>query len=210
MSQPRTLSIETARIQTKGAPRQSSLKRAVFLDRDGVLNRAVVREGKSYPPQELAEFCLIEGVAEACELLKSAGFALIVVTNQPDVAKGKQTQAVVDAMHALLYAWLPLDAILTCFHSDMDCCTCRKPLPGMLYEAAKAHDLALESSYLVGDRWRDIGAGQAAGCTCYFIDYQYAEPQPSAPFHPVTSLLEAAQHLIAHQPRQSLPQGSPI
>lgn len=184
-------------------------KRAVFLDRDGVLNRATLRAGKSYPPQELTEFQLIEGVVEACDLLKSAGFSLIVVTNQPDVATGKQSQAMVEAMHERLVTWLPLDAVLTCFHCDADRCACRKPLPGMLFDAAETHDLELSTSFLVGDRWRDIGAGQAAGCTCYFIDYGYAETRPTAPFHLVTSLLEAAQHLTSHQPRISSNQGSP-
>jgi D-glycero-D-manno-heptose 1,7-bisphosphate phosphatase len=175
-------------------------RRAVFLDRDGVLNRPVFRGGRSYPPENLADFALLEGVVEACDQLKRAGFLLIVVTNQPDVASGKQARAVVEAMHERLQSWLPLDEIRACYHRDADACTCRKPLPGMILAAAEQHHITLSTSYLVGDRWRDIGAGQAAGCTCYFIDYQYAEPQPSAPFHPVTSLLQAANHLLSHSP----------
>ncbi len=177
--------------------------RAVFLDRDGVLNQPIFRDGKSFPPQALKDFALIDGVVEACDLLKSADYALIVVTNQPDVATGKQTQAIVEAMHERLAAWLPLDAILTCFHTDDDRCACRKPLPGMLHEAAERHGIDLSASYLVGDRWRDIGAGQAAGCTCYFVDYHYAEPRPEPPFHAVSSLLQATTHLLAQQPHRS-------
>ncbi|MFC3053733.1 D-glycero-alpha-D-manno-heptose-1,7-bisphosphate 7-phosphatase [Kordiimonas pumila] len=151
------------------------MNRAVFLDRDGVLNRAFVRGGKSYPPATLHEFELLEGVAEACSALKSAGFKLIVVTNQPDVATGKQTRAVVEKMHAKLTALVPIDDIFVCYHVDADICACRKPAPGMILEAAKRHDIDLASSYLVGDRWRDIEAGVRAGCQAIFIEYGYAE-----------------------------------
>jgi len=177
-------------------------KRAVFLDRDGVLNQATVREGKSYPPQCLSDFRLLPGVVEACELLKQQGFLLIVVTNQPDVTTGKQSLEVVEAMHAKLRSVLPIDEIRACYHTDADACTCRKPAPGMLLAAAELHDLNLSASYMVGDRWRDVQAGQQAGCSCFFIDYGYREPLPTSPYQTVPGLLDAARciHSLAATP----------
>lgn len=158
-------------------PAANQRPRAVFLDHDGVINRVMVRDGKPYPPASLAELELLPGVAAALAQLKAAGFWLIVVTNQPDVAGRRHAAAgeVVAAMHATLLAQLPLDEIRVCTHDSGDGCTCRKPQPGMLLAAAAEHGLGpLAASYLVGDRWRDV-AGQRAGCTCLFIDYHYAE-----------------------------------
>ena len=166
-------------------------RRAVFLDRDGVINRAVVREGKPTPPATLAELEILPGVAEALDRLKEAGFRLIVVTNQPDVARGTQTRAAVEAMHAALQAQLPIDEIRVCYHDSRDGCACRKPQPGMLLAAAAEYGLELSASYLIGDRWRDIEAGQRAGCTSLFIDYHYAEPPPAEPCVHVASLTAA-------------------
>jgi len=170
--------------------------RAVFLDRDGVINRALVRDGKPYPPATLAELEVLPGVADALASLKAAGLRLIVVTNQPDVARGTQQLAVVEAMHAALLAELPLDEIRVCTHDSSDGCTCRKPRPGMLLAAAAEHGLDLAGSYMIGDRWRDIEAGQRAGCTCLLIDYQYAEKRPTAPFVAVAALGAAAEWIL--------------
>jgi D-glycero-D-manno-heptose 1,7-bisphosphate phosphatase len=139
-----------------------------------VINRAIVRDGKPYPPATLAELEILPGVAEALARLKAAGFHLIVVTNQPDVARCTQSRAVVEAMHAALQAQLPSDEIHVCYHDSGDGCTCRKPQPGMLLAAAAGHGLDLAASYRVGDRWRAVEAGQRKGCTCLFIDYPYA------------------------------------
>lgn len=171
--------------------------RAVFLDRDGVINRAYVREGRPFPPDTAAGLELLPGVAEAIARLKQEGFLLIVVTNQPDVGAGTQQREVVEAMHVRLMAELPLDAIKVCYHVENDGCTCRKPKPGMLLEAAAEHGIELTRSYLVGDRWRDIGAGLAAGCRSYFIDYGYREKRPEKPYVPVKSLLDAVTRILA-------------
>ena len=171
-------------------------RRAVFLDRDGVINRAVVRDGKPYPPATLAELEILPGVPDALARLKAAGFRLIVVTNQPDVARGTQTRAAVEALHAALQAQLPLDEIRACYHDSRDDCACRKPQPGLLLAAAQEHGLDLSACYLIGDRWRDIEAGQRAGCTSLFIDYHYAEPQPPGPWVRVASLAEAADWIL--------------
>jgi D-glycero-D-manno-heptose 1,7-bisphosphate phosphatase len=171
--------------------------RAVFLDRDGVLNEAMVRDGKPYPPQSLDQLRLIPDAAAALARLKDAGFLLIVVTNQPDVARGTQTREVVEAMHTAIAAALPVDAFYTCYHDDPDRCECRKPKPGLLLEAARCHDIDLPRSFLVGDRWRDIDAGHAAGCHTVLIDRQYAEKSPRVPpDYRASSLTEAVDWII--------------
>lgn len=151
---------------------------AVFLDRDGVINAAIVRDGKPYPPASAAALEILPGVDAALAALRAAGYALVVVTNQPDVARGTQRRAEVDAIHARLSAALPLDAVYCCFHDDADRCACRKPAPGMLRDAARDLGLDLARSFMVGDRWRDIDAGAAAGCRTVFIDRGYAERRP--------------------------------
>ena len=171
-------------------------RRAVFLDRDGVLNRAVVRDGNPYPPTGLADLEVLPGVVEALTRLKQAGFLLIVVTNQPDVARGTARRQDVEAMHARLAATLPLYEIRACYHDSRDGCACRKPMPGMLLSAATQHDIDLSESFMVGDRWRDVEAGERAGCRTFFIDYGYAEKQPERCDFRVASLAEAAQTIL--------------
>jgi D-glycero-D-manno-heptose 1,7-bisphosphate phosphatase len=171
--------------------------RAVFLDRDGVINRATVRDGKPFPPARPEELELLPGVPEALAALKRAGYLLVVVTNQPDVARGAQPREVVDAMHRDLLARLPIDEVRCCFHDDADRCACRKPLPGLLHEAARSRGIDLGASFMVGDRWRDTEAGAAAGCKVIFIDHGYQERQPVRPDATVTSLADAAAWILA-------------
>jgi D-glycero-D-manno-heptose 1,7-bisphosphate phosphatase len=170
-------------------------KRAVFLDRDGVLNRPVVRDGLSYPPARVEDFELYPDVVEGCEKLKEAGFLLIVVTNQPDVGRGTQSQEIVEAMHANLRIILPtLDGIEVCFHGGAthgDPCDCRKPAPGMLRRAAEAHGIDLAKSFLIGDRWRDVDCAHAAGCRAIFIDHGYREALREKPDVTVSTFKEA-------------------
>ena len=172
-------------------------KRAVFLDRDGVLNRAVVRDGKPYPPTRLEDVEILPGVAEACQRLRTAGFLLIGVTNQPDVARGTQKREVVEAINARLCAELTLDEIRVCYHDDAEHCECRKPKPGLIFEAARDYGINRLSSFLVGDRWRDISAGQQAGCTTIWINAGYTEPGPhQSPDLECRSLLEASEWIL--------------
>jgi len=166
-------------------------RRAVFLDRDGVLNRAIVRTGRPYPPRSMDEVQILPGVEEACRRLHAAGFLLIMVTNQPDVASGTQTRVAVDAMNAALRARLALDDVRVCPHDDADDCPCRKPRPGLLCAAAREWHVDLAASVMVGDRWRDIEAGRAAGCRTVFIDYGYAERRPGGEDVVVASLIDA-------------------
>lgn len=167
-------------------------RRAVFLDRDGVLNRAVVRDGRPYPPAIVAEVEILPGVVEALQRLKVAGFVLIVVSNQPDVARGTTPQETVEAINAFLANRLPVDRFIMCYHDSADNCDCRKPRPGMLFAGAKEFDVDLSSSYMVGDRWRDVEAGIAAGCKTIFVDYGYDEKRPQSCDYQVFSLQEAA------------------
>ena len=181
-------------------------RRAVFLDRDGVINRAFVRDGKPFPPPTPQELEVLPGVSEALRELKLHGYELLVVTNQPDVGRGKQSREALDAMHQSLAAQLPIDDILVCCHTDQDKCDCRKPLPGMLLEAAQKHHIDLAASFMVGDRWRDIEAGYNAGCKTILIDYGYSERPPDrAPDLRVGSLREAADWIIRSTTKGSHP-----
>lgn len=172
------------------------MRRAVFLDRDGVVNRAIVREGKPYPPANLAAVEILPGVPDALSALHDADFMLVVVTNQPDVARGTTPQAVVEEINNYLASCLPIDEFRTCYHDSGDGCSCRKPLPGLLLAAATQHGIDLGQSYMVGDRWRDTEAGQRAGCKTFFIDYGYAEKQPESINFRVRSLSEAARIIL--------------
>ena len=176
----------------------SSLVKAVFLDRDGVINRALVRDGKPYPPTTVAEFELLPGVLEACAKLKAAGFLLIVATNQPDVGRGTLAQAALDAIHAGMCRQLPIDHVEVCTHpgKGLSDCDCRKPRPGMLLRAARDLGLDLSQSWMVGDRWRDIDCGAAAGVKTIFIDYGYDETLRMKPDFTVKNLTEAASVIL--------------
>ena len=173
-----------------------SQRPAVFLDRDGVLNRVYLREGMPHPPDSVEQFELLPGVADAVRRLHAAGYALVVVTNQPDVARGTQTRAGVEAIHARLCAELPMLDVMTCFHDDGDNCACRKPKPGMLHEAARRWGLDLEQSFLVGDRWRDVLAGEAAGCRTILVETPYSGRGRCRPDYVVRDLAEAAAWIM--------------
>lgn len=172
------------------------MRRAVFLDRDGVINRSLVRDGRPYAPVALQDFTIIPGVPEAVAALRDAGYVLVVTTNQPDVGAGRQAREVVEAMHQIVRDRLAIEAVEVCYHVDADNCSCRKPKPGMILSAAQRYGIALEQSWVVGDRWRDIAAGRAAGCRTVFVDYSYNEPRPDAPDATVRSLAEAVPILL--------------
>ena len=173
------------------------MKRAVFLDRDGVINRSVVREGKPYPPASVAEFELLPGVVEACAELKAAGFLLVVATNQPDVGRGTQRREEVEAMHTKMCAAVPLDRVEVCYDPGQgQPSEFRKPAPGMLLRAARELGIDLARSFMVGDRWRDIDCGAAAGCRTVFIDHGYDEPLRIEPDFRVANLREAVPIIV--------------
>jgi D-glycero-D-manno-heptose 1,7-bisphosphate phosphatase len=173
------------------------MRPAIFLDRDGVINHNVVRSGRPYSPETLEDFVILPGVPRAVEALRRAGYLIIVVTNQPDVGAGKQSRELVEAMHDVVRRKLAVDDIEVCYHVDSDQCACRKPKPGMLLRAADKHGIALLQSFMVGDRWRDVDAGRAAGCRTVFVDYGYEnEPRPERPDLIVRSLPEAVSFML--------------
>ncbi len=176
----------------------NSLVPAVFLDRDGVINRAVTRDGLPYPPCSLDEFQILPGVPEACRRLKQAGFRLVVATNQPDVGRGVVPRELVDAMHKQMCKVLPVDRVEACFHPGrgQSDCDCRKPKPGMLLRAAREMGIDLAQSWMVGDRWRDVDCGHAAGCRTVFIDSGYAEDLKQQPDFHAKDLAEAADIIL--------------
>lgn len=165
--------------------------KAVFLDRDGVLNKVVLRDNRPHPPHSSAELEILDGVEHACQQLKSAGFLLVCVTNQPDITRGTLAEENVIAINDAIRDLLDLDDFRFCPHDDRDNCPCRKPRPGMLLDAAKDFDIDLGSSTMVGDRWKDIDAGLAAGCRTVFIDHQYDEPQPVGAHFVCRGLIDA-------------------
>jgi D-glycero-D-manno-heptose 1,7-bisphosphate phosphatase len=165
---------------------------AVFLDRDGVLNEAVLVDGRPHPPDSVAGLVLRAETIEACERLHDAGLLLVVVTNQPDIARGRQTREEVDAINSELRRRLPLDDVRVCPHDDGDHCACRKPAPGLLVDGAAAWNIDLEQSVMVGDRWRDVEAGRRAGCAVVLIQRNYADKAPSADADLVVATLHEA------------------
>jgi len=179
-----------------GSGAEPAARRAVFLDRDGVLNRARIVDGRPLPPASVDELELLPGVEGACRQLHDAGLLLIVVTNQPDVARGTQTMATVEALNRELSSRLPLDEVRVCPHDDADRCQCRKPAPGLLLDAAHDWGIELENSVMVGDRWRDVEAGRRAGCKTVFIDSGYSERPPEAPDLTVRGLGEAVHWIL--------------
>ena len=171
--------------------------KAVFLDRDGVINRAVVRNRKPYPPNTLQDLEILPDVPEALNLLKESGFLLIVVTNQPDVGRGIQKKETVEEMHLFLKKILPLDDIYVCWHGQDGECDCRKPLSGMLIQAAEKYDVDFQQSFLIGDRWKDIEAGKTAGCKTIFLDYHYNELLRSQPDFTATTTRKASEWIVS-------------
>jgi D-glycero-D-manno-heptose 1,7-bisphosphate phosphatase len=172
---------------------------AVFLDRDGVLNRTYARNGVPHPPAKLNEFELLPGVPEAMQRLAEQ-FPLIVVTNQPDVARGSQTRQRVEEMNNYLRCRTPVVEVLTCYHDNNDDCPCRKPRPGLLVDAARRWHIDLKRSFMVGDRWSDILAGQAAGCRTVLVDQPYSGAERCFPDSCVPDLGGAADWILAmHQ-----------
>ncbi len=172
-------------------------RRAVFLDRDGVLNCAIVVDGVPRPPASLDQLEILPGVVEACATLRDAGFCLIVVTNQPDIARGRQTLANVRRLNGEVRRLVGVDDVFTCPHDDADRCACRKPKPGLLLDAASLHGIDLARSVMVGDRDRDIQAGRAAGCRTVFVAAGYARaPSPPADLT-VARLREAVPWIIS-------------
>ena len=185
------------------------MHRAVFLDRDGVVNENLSEGGTPVPPRRVEDFRLIEGVVEAVESLRASGFKVVIVTNQPDVARGTLAASALEVIHRQLAGCLPLDGIEVCPHDDQDACDCRKPKPGMLLRAGRRLGVDFGRSFMIGDRWRDIDAGHAAGCRTILVGYTGREPLNRQPDERYGSLAEAARAIVAGiERRQGGPNGS--
>lgn len=176
-------------------------RRAVFLDRDGVLIETAVRDGRPYAITHAEPMVILGGVREACARLKAAGFLLVLVTNQPDVARGTTPLEFVQQTNAALLAMLGLDDARLCCHQDSDQCGCRKPKPGLLTDAADSMSIDLMNSVMIGDRWRDIAAGRNAGCKTVLIDRHYDEKKAEAPDLVADSLLAAVPWILTFPPK---------
>lgn len=174
-------------------------RRAVFLDRDGVINKVVMRDGIQDSPRHGGELVIIDGVEEAICMLSKQGFLVIIVTNQPGVKRGTHRKQDVEEIHKFIGNYLMIDGIYTCYHDNEDNCACRKPKAGMLYDAAENIEIDLGSSYMIGDRWQDICAGNNAGCKTILVDYHYPMNKDSCPDHRTGSLLEAAQWILLRE-----------
>lgn len=169
------------------------MNKAIFIDRDGVINQSNVVNGKPFAPTHLDHFSLLPGVKEALKKFKEAGFKTVIVTNQPDLSTGKQTTHSLNEIHTYLKSHCNIDLIKVCGHRNEDECICRKPKPGLLIDASIELDIDLTQSYMIGDRWSDIEAGQNAGCkNSFFIDYGYNEKKPGGIFTVVKSLRDCA------------------
>lgn len=172
-------------------------ERAVFLDRDGVLVVPEFRDGRSFAPRSLADFRLYDDAPASLARLRAARFKLVVVTNQPDVGDGLIELSVVEEMHRIMAAALPVDAIESCYHGHHEVCDCRKPKLGMLTRAAERFGVDCRSSFMVGDRGSDVVAGQAAGCTAILIDLGYTTVDLGTPDYKVATLTEATEIILA-------------
>lgn len=168
----------------------------MFLDRDGVLNKAYVRNGKPYSPDAIDEMIIPSDARQALGRLHQHGFRLLMATNQPDIARGRLTREQVDAMNGYVASKLPLDGIEMCTHDDADHCGCRKPKPGLLLHAAARDGIDLSQSFMVGDRYRDIEAGHSAGCRTVLIGDGYGETFNAQPDATVATLSEAVDWIL--------------
>lgn len=171
-------------------------RKAVFLDRDGVINDVVLRAGRPHPPEDVVAMQILPGVSRALVQLRALGFVNIVVTNQPDIARGKLLAATVQNIHHTMASTLAIDDFRVCPHDDSDSCACRKPKAGLLLDAAREHGIDLTQSFMIGDRWRDVEAGIAAGVRTFYIDRGYSEQKPFVYDWKVESLAEAVRVIL--------------
>lgn len=174
-----------------------SLTRAVFFDRDGVLNEAAVRGGTPRSPSSLADLRIVPGARSSVAAVRDAGYMTIIITNQPNIARGVQGRGVVDSLNTAVASAVGADVVYTCAHDDADNCACRKPRPGLILQAARDHHLDLKRSFFIGDRWKDVACGKSAGCTTIFLDRGYSETRsdPGADYS-VRSLEDAVDCIL--------------
>ena len=167
--------------------------KAIFLDRDGIINKPIVRDNKPYPPQSLKELEFVEGIEDFLAKMKVFGYYLFIVTNQPDVARGTQKKEVIEEIHKYILDNLDIDKIYVCYHDNQDKCNCRKPKNGMILQAQKEFDLDLSQCWMIGDRSSDITCGEISGCRTIFYQYNYEESSFSIPDYIIENISQAKE-----------------
>ena len=168
------------------------LNKAIFLDRDGVINKSIIANGKPYAPLLFEDFVFYEDTKKAIVVIQSLDYKTIIVTNQPEINKGNLNHEELKRMNDRIYNELKIDDIFVCEHTSEEDCDCRKPKPGMILNASKKHNIDLSQSFLIGDRYKDIESAHAAGCNSIFIDRKYSEKFPNKQIKSVSSFYEAA------------------
>ena len=172
------------------------MNKAVFLDRDGVINKPIIIDGKCYAPRLLKDFKIFPKVKSDIKKLKNRGFKVFVITNQPDIGNKLLKKKTLYEMHSLLKAKVSIDKIYCCTHIRSDRCKCRKPKPGMIIKASNESKINLKESYMVGDRKIDIDAGLKAGCKTIFVNNNYYEKRPTKQEKTVKSLHAAVKYIL--------------
>ena len=166
------------------------------MDRDGVINELVdVGQGPT-SPKRVDDFRFLPGVPEAVARLAKS-YAVVVVTNQPDIARGHMSSEQLDRMTELVRANLEVAAVYVCRHDDADRCGCRKPSPGLLLKAARELDLDLARSFFVGDSWRDMEAARRAGVRACYVGREEQDERVGVCDLAAADLAEAADHILA-------------
>lgn len=172
------------------------MAKAFFLDRDGVINKVILKNNKPFPPYNIKALKILPGVPEALEKIMRHNFLIIVITNQPDVSRGITSKSTVESINDFLISNLPINKIYTCYHDNQDKCDCRKPKPGSLIKASIEFSIKLKDSFMVGDRKSDIEAGNSVGCKTIFIDKGYNEPRPKLYDYSFKSLDQAINGVL--------------
>lgn len=174
------------------------MNKAIFIDRDGVVNKSIVIDGKPHAPLNFSDFKILNGVEEALNNFKKQGFLTFIITNQPNIKLKNRTLNIVELelMHNYLLENFYVTKIYVCSHINEDNCRCRKPKIGNLLLASKEFNIDLSKSFFVGDRWQDVECAHNANIkTCFFIDYKYNEKRPVNKYFQVNSLLEVSNIL---------------
>ena len=170
--------------------------KAIFFDRDGVLNAIKRINNKPFPPDNVDELELFPDVRDKLKFLKKLGFYLFLVTNQPDYKRGKQLKKNIVKINSLVKSFYQLDDTFTCWHAYDGQCECRKPKPGMIINASLKYKIYTSKSFMIGDRWKDIEAGNKAGCRSIFLDYNYDEKKPDKYDYSTNSIQDSIDWII--------------
>ena len=190
------------------------MNRALFLDRDGILDELVFYESHQEweSPRRVEDVRMIDGVREPLQRLADAGWLLFIITNQPSFAKGKTSLENLNEVHERIVESLGVTITRSylCFHQASDLCGCRKPSPFFLQEAARDFDVDLARSWMVGDQDSDLACGRAAGCKVALLEHpgsahKRGKIEPDLRVESLAELVAVVATLNAHSPTSSAP-----